>query len=82
MGEGDFVLIPKGSEYAHVLINESDEDLVYLCMSTMVMPDVVHYPDSDKLGVLENMVWAKGVQAGAVDGFYARRSVDYWEGEE
>lgn len=78
---GDFVMLPRGEEFAHVLVNDGDESLVYLCISTMVMPEVVHYPDSGKLGVLGSKdFWAAG-DAG-VSGFYKPNPVGYWDGED
>ena len=78
---GDFVMLPKGEQHAHVLVNDGAEPLVYLCMSTMVMPEVVHYPDSDKLGVLGSKdFWQQG-DAG-VSGFYKPNPVGYWDGED
>ena len=82
MKEGDFVLIPRGVEYPHVMVNEGHENLVYLCFSTMNMPDVVDYPDSEKLGVLAEKFWLKGQGPGKVGGFYAKKKVGYWDGEE
>ncbi len=78
---GDFVMLPKGEAHAHVLVNDGQEPLVYLCMSTMIMPEVVHYPDSGKLGVLGSKdFWTRG-EAG-VSGFYKPNAVGYWDGEE
>ncbi len=82
MEEGDFVLIPRGAEYAHVFVNQGQEDLLYICISTMNMPDVVHYPDSEKLGVLADKFWLKGGGRNKVGGFYAKKTVGYWDGEE
>jgi uncharacterized cupin superfamily protein len=76
---GDFVLLPKGAEHAHVLINESEEDVVYLCMSTMNAPEVVHYPDSGKLGVLESARQWSGENS--VSGFYKYQKAGYYDGE-
>jgi uncharacterized cupin superfamily protein len=77
---GDFILLPRGAEFAHVLINDGDEDLVYLCISTMNSPEVVHYPDSDKLGVLESVAgWGSET---SVSGFYRYEKAGYWDGEE
>ena len=78
---GDFVMLPKGEEHAHVLVNDGDEAIVYLCISTMVMPDVVHYPDSGKLGVLGSKDFWKQGDAG-VSGFYKPNPVGYWDGED
>lgn len=78
---GDFVTLPRGAGFAHVLVNDSNEDLVYLCMSSMVMPEVVHYPDSGKLGVLGSRdFWSSG--EADVSGFYKPNPVDYWDGED
>ncbi len=82
MEEGDFVLIPRGAEYPHVFVNQGQEDLLYICISTMNMPDVVHYPDSEKLGVLADKFWLKGGGRNKVGGFYAKKPVGYWDGEE
>ena len=46
----------------------------------MIMPEVVHYPDSDKLGVLGSKNFWAG-DAG-VSGFYKPNPVDYWDGED
>jgi uncharacterized cupin superfamily protein len=80
--EGDFVLLPRGSDFSHVLINDTQDDLLYLCISTMNMPDVVYYPDSDKLGVLEHKFWDGKTGAGTVGGMYQRKIAGYWDGEE
>ena len=80
---GDFIAAPPGPEHAHQLINNSQAPLKYLSVSTMEQPEVVEYPDSDKIGVL----------AGGAPGdskvrrdvmFIARRDaeVGYWEGED
>jgi uncharacterized cupin superfamily protein len=78
---GDFTMLPRGADFAHVLVNDGDEDLVYLCMSTMVMPEIVKYPDSGKLGVLASKNFWADSEAG-VSGFYRPNPVDYWDGEE
>ena len=78
---GDFVMLPRGEAHAHVLVNDCDTDIVYLCMSTNVMPEVVHYPDTGKLGVLGSKdVWKGG--AAGVSGFYTPNPVGYWDGED
>ncbi len=82
LGGGEFVMIPRGSGTPHVLVNEGSEDLVYLCISTMNTPDVVHYPDSDKLGVLEEKFPFGPKGPGKVGGIYARNPLGYWDGED
>ena len=41
---GMFIACPGGPELTHQLVNTSDADLRYLCVSTMQYPDIVHYP--------------------------------------
>lgn len=47
---GDYMAFLVGQ--AHQLVNTSNAPLRYLCFSTQESPEVVTYPDSDKLGVL------------------------------
>lgn len=47
---GDYIACAIGQ--AHQLINTSSAPLRYMCLSTMVTPEVALYPDSDKLGIL------------------------------
>ena len=77
---GDFVLLPRGEKFSHVLVNNGSEDLLYLCISTMNMPEVVHYPDSGKLGVLASPNFWQGEPG--ISGFYQPNPVDYWDGED
>lgn len=79
---GDFIFAPAGGpETAHQIVNTSDAELRYLCVSTMSEPDVCEYPDSGKFAVVESpkpgsaqkgRTWA-AVPSGA--------AVDYWDGE-
>lgn len=48
---GDVVSFPTSPEGAHKLWNGTDEPVRYLMLSTAVDFEVVHYPDSDKVGV-------------------------------
>gem|GEM_PF-166996 len=48
----DYVFCQPGeAEHAHQLINSGEVDLVYLAISTLQLPEVVGYPDSQKTGV-------------------------------
>lgn len=81
---GDLLAAPAGGrETAHQIVNDSDTPLRYLAISTMHAPDVMEYPDSDKIGV------AAGAAPGGPRGERrltlftpARAGVDYWEGED
>jgi uncharacterized cupin superfamily protein len=48
---GDMVSFPRASEGAHKLWNDTDEPVRFVMLSTAVEYDVVHYPDSDKVGI-------------------------------
>jgi len=49
---GDVISCPTGGpETAHQIINDSDDDLAYLSISTMMPVEVCEYPDSGKVGV-------------------------------
>ena len=77
----DYVVhLPGGPESAHQLINTGEEDLVYLAISTRILPEVVGYPDSGKTGVRTD--------EGATDGSRflirdeTRNTAAYWDGED
>ena len=75
---GDFICCPVGGpETAHQIINDSDAELAYISVSTMMPAEVCEYPDSGKIGSfggrgesrLRHMTEASS-------------GVDYWKGEE
>lgn len=49
--EGDYVTFPADESGAHRVLNDSEETLRYLVVSTMNEPDITVYPDSEKFGV-------------------------------
>ena len=69
---------PGGRDVAHQIINSSDTELRYLCLSTSEASDICEYPDSNKM-----MAYARG---DGDKGFrhIARmeQGVDYYDGEE
>jgi uncharacterized cupin superfamily protein len=73
---GDVICCPTGgAETAHQIVNDSDEELAYLSISTMAPAEVCEYPDSGKVGAygrsetrLRHMTEASS-------------KVDYWKGE-
>jgi uncharacterized cupin superfamily protein len=80
---GHYVALPPGEEHAHQLVNTSDEPIEYLCVSTMEEPDVIKYPDSDKIGVFVGAAPGGDSDARTYDGVHRiADAVDYWEGEE
>jgi uncharacterized cupin superfamily protein len=49
--QGDVVSFPTTPEGGHKIRNDTDEPVRYLMLSTAADFDVVHYPDSDKVGI-------------------------------
>jgi uncharacterized cupin superfamily protein len=73
--EGDVVVFPRGKSGAHQVSNRTDEAIRVLMLSSMLVPDLVEYPDSGKVG------------ARSVDGERVLLSrpgpmLDYWDGED
>jgi uncharacterized cupin superfamily protein len=79
---GDVVALVPGSELPHQIVNTSDAELRYLCVSTMEHPDIVIYPDSGKYGVRAGVA-PGGDPVHTTFRMIARldAGVDYWEGE-
>lgn len=48
---GDVVSFPSAPEGAHKIWNDADELVRFVMLSTVVDYEVVHYPDSDKVGI-------------------------------
>jgi uncharacterized cupin superfamily protein len=73
LGRGDVVLFKRGPEGAHKLTNHGDEPARVLIFSSQHSPDLVTYPDSDK--VLASSKFGRfrfKAEAG---------NEEYWEGE-
>lgn len=75
---GEAVRFPLGEEGAHQILNPTDEPVTFLAISSHGRPDIVVYPDSDKIGAAERLAHGDGLR------FFFRRSdaVDYWDGEQ
>ena len=73
---GDFICCPTGGpDTAHQLVNDSDEDLAYISVSTMMPAEICEYPDSKKIG-------AYGVGEKRLRHMtHASAGVDYWKDE-
>lgn len=73
---GDVICCPTGGpETAHQIVNDSNEDLVYLSISTMMPAEVCEYPDSKKVGAFGDTKprFRHMTEASA--------AVDYWKDE-
>lgn len=81
--EGDVICAPAGGpENAHQIINNSDDTLSYICISTMEAPDIMEYPDSGKFGVFVGAA-PGGPGEDRTFSFFGRESsaVSYWDDE-
>lgn len=75
LAEGDVACFPRGKEGLHQVINRSDEPVRVLMLSTLLLPEVIEYPDSGKVAATSPK-----------DGRLFRASLDeplldYWDGE-
>jgi len=71
---GDVICCPVGGpDTAHQLVNDSNEDLCFLSVSTMTDPEVCEYPDSGKIIAFDGK-WRHSTEG-------ASGNVDYWKGE-
>ena len=76
--EGEAVRFPVGESGAHQLLNRSTDTVMFVAISSHGRPDIVVYPDSDKLGVGERLPRRGGLRA-----FFRRGdAVGYWDGEK
>ena len=75
LAEGDVACFPRGPAGAHQLRNDTGEPVRVLMLSTNLDPEVLEYPDSDKIAATD----ARGERL-----FRTRPGtpVEYWEGEE
>lgn len=77
LDEGEVVAFPRGEAGAHQLVNRTAQTVRLLAFSTNGEPDIVHYPDSGKVGAFERRPDGGGLRAM----FRLADAVDYYEGE-
>ncbi|BAC91335.1 cupin domain-containing protein [Gloeobacter violaceus] len=78
----DYIFTPPGGpEVAHQLVNTGLEDLVYLAISTLQLPEVAGYPDSGKTGVRITYDSASGAGRFLIADA-SKDEVSYWDGED
>lgn len=86
LAPGTYVALPTGAEHAHRVVNDGDEPVRYLVISTMDEPDVVGYPDADALGVYAGTPPGGDEDERVLSGFFREEDgLDFWEdvaGEE
>jgi uncharacterized cupin superfamily protein len=74
---GDFICCPVGGpETAHQIVNDSDAELAYISVSTMMPAEVCEYPDSGKVGAFGGHGSSRLRHMTAAAG-----GVDYWKDE-
>jgi uncharacterized cupin superfamily protein len=75
LAEGDVLVFPRGAAGAHQVANRTTGPVRVLMLSSLVVPEIVEYPDSGKVGTRD----AKGERI-----FLSRPgpSLDYWDGED
>jgi uncharacterized cupin superfamily protein len=82
VGKDDYIALPADPDLAHQLINAGDGPLRYLCISTMISPEVGIYPDSDKIGVIAGSAPGGSPHERRLTAFYRRGDdVPYLTGE-
>ena len=74
---GDVLSFPRGRAGAHQLANWADVTARFMAVSTSGTPDLVVYPDSNKLGAFERLP----VGPGLFEVFRLEDAVDYQDGE-
>ncbi len=77
---GDYVALTVGT--AHQLRNTSEQNLVYLAVSTMEPVDLTYYPDSDKFGFFAGSAPGGSKDERWLGGFHRVQEVEYWDGED
>lgn len=75
--QGEVVSFPRGEQGGHQVVNDGEHTVRFLTVSTSGDPDVVIYPDSDKVGAFERLPQGGGLYAL----FRRGDAVDYFEGE-
>ncbi|MFY0583369.1 cupin domain-containing protein [Cystobacter fuscus] len=79
---GDYVALPPGPACAHQLLNEGTQPLRYLAFSTQREPDVLVYPDSQKIGVMAGSAPGGAKAARTLEAYLPLAAkVGYWDGE-
>ena len=73
--EGDVVAFVRGDDGLHQVTNGTDTPIRVLMLSTLIQPDLVHYPDSGKFG-------ARDADGKRVLLTRPGPILDYWDGED
>lgn len=76
---GDFAVFHADESGGHRVVNDSEEPLRYLAMSTMNEPDVTIYPDKEMFGVYVGSP-PGGREERAFEGYFPTDAeTEYWD---
>jgi len=79
LSAGTYVALPTGEEHAHRIVNDGDETLRYLVVSTMDEPDVLGYPDAGAVGVYAGSPPGGDEDDRVLSGFFDPEDrLDFW----
>ncbi len=82
ISQGDIIAAPAMPELAHQITNTGSEDLHYLAVSTMKEPDIVHCPNSNKIGIMAGSPPGGDKSKRSLTAYFSLDSVkNYWSGE-
>jgi uncharacterized cupin superfamily protein len=79
---GDVVAFRRGAEGVHQVTNRSEGTARVLMVSEMNSPEVVFYPDSDKLSAMTKPPGRPRREHEVVERFRRKDAVDYWLDEQ
>lgn len=81
--ERDYVTLPVGESGVRQVVNSSDEPLRYLCLSTMIEPEIVGYSNSGKFGLFAGSApFGPPDQRTLTRYLPEKAAVEYWTGED
>lgn len=79
---GDYVALSTGENSAHQVVNDGEEPIRYLAISEMNEPEVMGYPDSEKVGVIAGGAPGGDSSERSISAFFPEEAaVDYWDEE-
>ncbi|WP_339104464.1 cupin domain-containing protein [Haloterrigena salinisoli] len=79
---GDYAAFPANEDGGHRIVNDGDDPLRYLLVSTMNEPDITVYPETNRFGVYAGSP-PGGREERTLEGYYRiDDEVPYWEGDE
>ena len=80
---GDYVALLSGPDGAHQTFNDSTAVLRYLCISTMIEPEVNFYPESNRVGFFAGSAPGGNREQRFLEGFVSLDArLDCWAGEK